>query len=74
VAVPLSGRSGGAKASAIRARHPDALEELQIHLVPVFLGGGVRLFGHPGTGPVELEGTRVIESPAVTHLRYRVVR
>jgi len=47
------------------------LDELQIHLVPVLLGGGVLLFG-PNTRPAELECTRVIDSPAVTHLRFRV--
>jgi dihydrofolate reductase len=50
------------------------LDELQIHLVPVLLGGGVSNFDRLGTDPVELESTRVIESPAVTHLRFRVVR
>ena len=47
------------------------LNELQIHVVPLFLGDGVRLFDR--TDPaVDLELTRVIESPTVTHLRYRV--
>jgi len=47
------------------------VDEMQIHLAPVFLGGGVRLF--EGVGPdVRLELTRVIESPAVTHVRYGV--
>jgi dihydrofolate reductase len=48
------------------------LDELQIHLVPVFLHDGVRLLDHLGNAQVELD--RVIESPAVTHLRYRVVK
>jgi dihydrofolate reductase len=48
------------------------LDELQVHLVPVFLGGGVRLFDR--LEPIELEATRVIESDAVTHLRFRVMR
>jgi dihydrofolate reductase len=47
------------------------LDEVQIHLVPVFLGDGVRLFDNLDER-VKLEPTRVIESPAVTHLRYRV--
>ncbi|TML97444.1 MAG: dihydrofolate reductase [Actinobacteria bacterium] len=47
------------------------LDEIQIHLVPVLLGGGVRLFG-PGDEQPALELTRVIDSPTVTHLRYRV--
>lgn len=51
------------------------LDELQLHVVPLLLGDGVRLFeDHLGSEQVELERTRVIESPAVTHLRYRVVR
>jgi dihydrofolate reductase len=48
------------------------LDELQIHLVPLLLGAGVRLFDH--VDPGALEATRVIESPAVTHLRFRVVK
>jgi dihydrofolate reductase len=51
------------------------LDELQINLAPVLLGGGVRLFeNHLGPEPFELECTRTIESPAVTHLTYRVVK
>jgi dihydrofolate reductase len=47
------------------------LDELRLHLVPVLLGGGVRLFDHHGAGQVELERTEVIEAPGVTHLRFR---
>jgi len=51
------------------------LDELQIHLAPVLLGDGVRLFDRIDTeDAVELEVTRVIDSPRVTHLRYRVVK
>ena len=50
------------------------LDEIQVSLVPLLLGGGVRLFDHLGADPVVLEQTRVIESEGVTHLRYRVVR
>jgi dihydrofolate reductase len=51
------------------------LDELQIHVVPLLLGEGVRLFeDHVGTEQPEVEATRVIRSPAVTHLRYRVVK
>ena len=49
------------------------LDELQIHLAPVLLGDGVRLFDHVDPERIELEPTRVIDSPRVTHLRYRVV-
>jgi dihydrofolate reductase len=47
------------------------LDELQIHVVPLFLGDGVRLFDQIDPA-VDLELNRVIESPTVTHLRYRV--
>src|ERR687895_2210774 len=50
------------------------LDEVQIHLVPVLLGGGVRLFDHLGTGPIELQSTQVIEGAGVTHLAFRLVK
>ena len=50
------------------------LDEIHIDLVPVLLGGGVRLFEHLGDEPVELERTRVVEAPGVTHLTFRVVK
>jgi dihydrofolate reductase len=48
------------------------LDELQLHVVPILLGGGTRLF--EGAPDVRLERTLVLDSPAVTHLRYRVLR
>jgi len=48
------------------------LDELQIHLVPVLLGEGRRLFEHLRPDQVELEPIRVVEGEGVTHLRYRV--
>jgi len=50
------------------------LDEIHIDLVPILLGGGVRLFDNLGLEPVELERTRVIEAPGVTHLIFRVVK
>jgi dihydrofolate reductase len=50
------------------------LDGIQVSVVPLLLGGGVRLFDHLGGEPIKLEQTRVIESEGVTHLRYRVVR
>lgn len=50
------------------------VDELQIHLVPILLGGGRRLFGRPGTGLIELETVQVIDSPGVTHLKFRPTR
>jgi dihydrofolate reductase len=50
------------------------LDEIHLDLVPILLGGGVRLFEHLGTGPIELESTRVIEGAGVMHLTFRVVK
>jgi dihydrofolate reductase len=50
------------------------LDEIQIHITPMLLGDGIRLFEHLGAGQIELERTRVIDSPDVTHLRFRVVK
>jgi dihydrofolate reductase len=49
------------------------LDELQIHVVPVLLGGGVRLFADEAD-TVGLESIRAIQSPSVTHLKYRVLK
>jgi dihydrofolate reductase len=48
------------------------LDELFLHVVPVVLGAGERLL--EGVGDPELELVKVIASPAVTHIKYRIVR
>lgn len=50
------------------------VDELQIHIVPLLLGSGTRLFEQPGLEQVKLERARVVDSPTVTHVKYRVVR
>lgn len=50
------------------------LDELQIHLVPVLLGDGVRLFDDLGPNQPALESAGVVASPTVTHLIFRVVK
>jgi hypothetical protein len=50
------------------------IEEMEIHVVPLLLGGGARLFDHLGALDVRLEPVRTIEGPGVTHLKYRVVK
>lgn len=49
------------------------IDEIQIHLAPVFLGTGVRLFEQMDTN-LKLEIASVITSPEVSHLKYRLVR
>jgi hypothetical protein len=48
------------------------LDEIDIDLVPVVLGEGVRLFDE-STPAVELDLQRVVDAPGVTHLSYRIV-
>ena len=50
------------------------IDEIQIHLVPVLLGAGARLFDNLAGAEIDLECTRAVEAPGVTHLRYRVAR
>ncbi|HEX8856637.1 MAG TPA: dihydrofolate reductase family protein [Thermoleophilaceae bacterium] len=51
------------------------IDEMTLHVVPRLMGAGVRLFdGHLSGGGPQLERTRVLDSPNVTHLRYRVVK
>lgn len=60
---------------ALRALAAGLLDELEIHLVPVLLGDGRRLFEHLGIGVRELERIRVLEGEdGVIHLRYGVRR
>jgi dihydrofolate reductase len=46
------------------------VDEFQVHIVPLFLGGGVRLFEHVPDRP--FEKVRAIDSPEVTHLKYKL--
>ena len=51
------------------------LDELEIHLIPVLLGRGRRLFDNLRPEHIELERTRILEGEAgVTHMHYRVAR
>jgi dihydrofolate reductase len=50
------------------------LDEIQIHVAPVLLGAGRRLFDNMEARHIELEVDRVVDSPVATHLRYRVVK
>ena len=52
------------------------LDQLELHIAPVLLGDGQRLFdaglGLAADEGIELVPTRVVESPGVTHIRYTV--
>ena len=49
------------------------VDEIEVHVSPLILGGGERLFD--GVGPdLKLEQLRAVEAPGVAHLKYRVVK
>jgi dihydrofolate reductase len=48
------------------------LDELYLHIAPVVLGAGERLL--EGVGDPVLQPVKVVASPAVTHIKYRIVR
>ena len=50
------------------------VDHIQIGIVPILLGEGLRFFEHLGSEQIELERTRVIESPGRTDMRFRVVK
>jgi dihydrofolate reductase len=63
----------GAGAAQALLEH-DQLDELEIHLVPVLLGAGRRLFADGEARPVELELVRRLQGSDAIHLRYWVRR
>jgi dihydrofolate reductase len=48
------------------------VDEFELHIVPILLGGGERLLENVGN--LEVEQVRAIEAPGVTHIKYLVVR
>ena len=50
------------------------IDEISIHLVPILLGGGTRMFGELHDGQRPLEVVDAVAAPSATHLTYRVVR
>ena len=63
---------GGAKV-AQQYLSAGLMDEMELHVVPILLGGGARLLDNLGSD-VKLEPVRTLEGPGVTHLKYRVGR
>lgn len=63
---------GGGAQVAQQCLAAGLVDQMDLHLVPLFLGGGARLFDDLGAVLPKLDQVRVIEAPGVTHLRYRV--
>jgi dihydrofolate reductase len=68
-------RLGGGAGVAQQYMHAGLLDKLQLHVVPVLLGNGVRLFGDSDGPSGELSLTREVQSPTgVVHLEYEPKR
>jgi dihydrofolate reductase len=63
--------SGGAE-TANQYLAAGLIDEVNLSVAPILLGGGERLFEGLGGSPPRLELQRTIAAPDVTHLRYRV--
>jgi dihydrofolate reductase len=63
---------GGGASAAQQYLAAGLIDEMQLNVVPVLLGAGTRLFEGIPDADVKLEPVRVIETPDVTHLKYRV--
>jgi dihydrofolate reductase len=50
------------------------IDELQMSIMPVLLGEGLRVFDQLGPEPIELEKVKLIESPTRTDIWFRVVK
>ncbi|UVC17494.1 dihydrofolate reductase family protein [Mesorhizobium onobrychidis] len=47
------------------------MDEVLIHVAPVLIGDGIRLFSQMGMEPVRLEKTEVSEAGQITSMRFR---
>ena len=61
---------GGGASTAQQYLRAGLVDELDVHVAPVLLGGGERLFDNLDGGPVGLEPVELVASPAVAHFRY----
>jgi len=50
------------------------IDEIHLHIVPILICEGIRLFEHLDDKQIKLEKVSMIDIPDVTHLQYRVVK
>lgn len=50
------------------------VDEILIHLAPILLGEGIRLFDHLDAGDIKLERTKVVATSGITSLRFHIVK
>jgi dihydrofolate reductase len=78
--VETAGKAAGGKSVVIfgadvarQCIEAHLLDDVAIHVVPVLLGDGVRLFSKEGGDPIHLELSRVSQAGQVINLRLGVV-
>jgi len=64
---------GGAN-TAQQIMNAGLFEELQIGIIPILFGGGLRFFDNVSLKNMQLETTQILESPSRIDIRYRVVK
>ena len=55
-------------------RNPLCGDEMELHIAPIILGKGERLFDDLGASDIKLELMRTVAGPGVTHIKYRMVK
>ncbi len=80
-AVELAKQAAGMKAVSLLGASIDQqclklglVDEIVVHIVPVVLGSGIRLFENLESGPYKLELVKMVTGDGVTSARYRVVK
>ncbi len=63
----------GSASVAQQALHAGLVDELYLHVAPILLGGGVRLFENLGDTAILLRKIHTIDAEGVTHLRFKVL-
>ena len=65
----------GAASTARQCLKEGLADELQVDIMPVLLGSGLRIFEDLGTETIRLERIKVMELPGCrTHLRFRILK
>jgi len=65
---------GGGADIAQQLLKANLIDTIQLHLIPVLLGDGIRLFDNLDSQSTQLELTDVVEGTGVTHLTYRILK
>ena len=67
-------RLGGGAHVAQQYLAAGLVDEIEVHVVPLLLAGGERLFENAGGPQLKLEPVRTLAAPGVAHLKYRVLK